>query len=83
MKFSNHLEYNPTGSMVKVTGRFVRQQQLRLTNKGPRNGDSLLLPARDFPNFVVKTLTQADPGRSLGRTPVRVRRGRSEAWRPA
>jgi hypothetical protein len=32
---------------VKVSGRFVRKQHLRLVDQRPRNGHALLFPARE------------------------------------
>ena len=51
------------GSAVEVAGRLIREQDLRVINERPRNGDALLLSARkadwdDVPRGLANPLKQ-------------------------
>ena len=65
MQVAYHIEYNPTGPMIKVAGRLICKKQLRFADQCAGDGDALLFSARDLTNFVVKTLTQADSLQNL------------------
>ena len=58
MQFPENSEYMLAGPMIQVAGRLIRQKQLRTPNEGTRNRHSLLLPARNLTDFVVKTVRQ-------------------------
>src|SRR2546423_493847 len=55
------------GPMIQVSSRLIGQQQLRTRDKSSRNGDSLLFSARNFTNFMVKTVQKADSIQNMPR----------------
>ena len=65
MQVADHIEYNPTGPMIKVAGWLICKKQLRFAHQSAGDGNALLFSAGDLTNFVVKTLTQADSLQNL------------------
>ena len=57
--------------MVQISGRFIRQQQLRTAHKSPGNRNSLLLTTGDLANFVVQPMRKADSLQNLPGDPFR------------
>jgi hypothetical protein len=52
---------------VEVAGRLVGQDDLRLVDQGPGDGDALLLAARELGRLVVGSIGQADEAERLER----------------
>src|SRR5437016_13587029 len=67
MQLAKHLKDMLPCPMVQVTGRFIRQKQLRPPNQRPRNRNSLLLTPRNLTNFVFETVRQTDAVKNLAR----------------
>ena len=49
-----------SGGLVEVAGRLVSENDGRLADQGPGDGDPLALPARELGGTSVRTLGQAD-----------------------
>src|SRR6185436_10145399 len=45
---------------VEISGRFVRENQIRICNNCTRDGDALFLTARQLPWLVIHTISKTD-----------------------
>ena len=61
--------------VVEVRGRLVGEHERRVVCQRPRDGDALLLSARQVGRAVVETVAEVDPLEQLVGTPARLRRG--------
>src|SRR5215471_4680881 len=52
---------------VEISGRLVRQDDLRVVDQRPGDADPLLLPAGKLPRQVIQPLSQSDSRQSLAR----------------
>ena len=59
---------------IEVAGRFIGEQDQRLGDDGARDGDALLLAAREFGRRVMLPAGQADARQRFARGGVPVRR---------
>ena len=62
-----------SGPGIEVAGGFVGEEHIRIGRKRTRQGDSLLLAARELCRIVVESLSQANPSKTFGRVLARVR----------
>ncbi len=60
----------PAGARVQVAGRLVAEQDRRLVDQRPRDGDALLLAAGELVRPVVRAVGQADAAEQLERLPL-------------
>ena len=54
-----------TGLAVQITGGFIGQQERRVIDQGAGDGDTLLLPAREFIGAMRGAIAQADGVQNL------------------
>ena len=53
MQPGDQFEHHLGGAIVQISGRLIRQQDLRLGDERPGQGRTLLLSARKFPGAMV------------------------------
>ena len=61
-----------SGPGIEVAGGFVGEEHIGIGRKCTRQGDSLLLAARELCRVVAKSLSQANPAKTFGRVLTRV-----------
>jgi len=60
MKPSDQIKYRLSGSSIQISGRFIRQQKLRIGDQRSRDGDSLLFSAGKLTGSMVRAIFQSD-----------------------
>src|SRR5436190_12538763 len=64
LKDAHHLD---AGARIEVAGRLVGEQQRRVVHERARDGDALLLPARELIRMMVDAVAEADRRQRLRR----------------
>ena len=60
MKLGDQIKYRLSGSCIQVSGRFIRQQNLRIGDQRTRYGDTLLLSSRELTGSVMRAVFESD-----------------------
>ena len=59
-----------TGFEIQIAGRLIRQENDRIIDQGPGNGDALLLPAGKLRRLMIQTVAQAHLNKQFPGKPI-------------